>query len=400
MRRQGRGDSGLACISPQASQVWFLEGGNSVNKFSLKVKLGFGFGSLLMLVVLMGYLSYSSANGVARVTRQVDDAVAMKDASMDISQGVWKGLASTRAFLLSGNQSYLHDYQEGNHEVEVGFDRLSKMELDDAETKMNLAIKKSVDGLRDKQDKAIELRKNGDERQAVQTLFGTEALEIHEGLRAALRQFDEKQDQDLQDSSNNQRAQGTRSEWMALSVAGVGVVLGLVLAILLAGSITGAISKMVAMIQTIAANNLTVADMEITTRDAIGEAGIALNQMKNNLHGVIESISGTAVQVAGASEELSSTSQQITANSEETSAQAKVVSEATAQVSQNLQTVATGAEEMGASIKEIAKNATEAAKIAASAVKVAETTTATVSKLGESSTEIGLVIKVITSIAQ
>src|SRR5438045_7877663 len=55
---------------------------------------------------------------------------------------------------------------------------------------------------------------------------------------------------------------------------------------------------------------------------------------------------------------------------------------------------------MGVSIKEIAKNATEAAKVATSAVKVAETTTATVSKLGDSSTEIGQVIKVITSIAQ
>jgi methyl-accepting chemotaxis protein len=55
---------------------------------------------------------------------------------------------------------------------------------------------------------------------------------------------------------------------------------------------------------------------------------------------------------------------------------------------------------MGASIKEIAKNATEAAKVATAAVKVAETTTATVSKLGDSSTEIGQVIKVITSIAQ
>ena len=67
---------------------------------------------------------------------------------------------------------------------------------------------------------------------------------------------------------------------------------------------------------------------------------------------------------------------------------------------QNLQTVATGTEEMGASIKEIAKSATEAAKVATSAVKVAETANTTVSKLGDSSIEIGQVIKVITSIAQ
>ena len=64
------------------------------------------------------------------------------------------------------------------------------------------------------------------------------------------------------------------------------------------------------------------------------------------------------------------------------------------------QTVATGAEEMGASIKEIAKNTTEAARVATTAVKVGGETNDTVAKLGESSAEIGKVIKVITSIAQ
>jgi methyl-accepting chemotaxis protein len=178
------------------------------------------------------------------------------------------------------------------------------------------------------------------------------------------------------------------------------VTLGLIVAVSLSRSLSTSAVGMLTMINEVAANNLTVSDMEIFSRDEIGEAGLALNRMKNNLHQVIESISGTAVQVARASEELSNTSQQITANSEETSAQAKVVSDSAQQVSQNLQTVATGAEEMGVSIREIAKNATEAAKVATSAVKVAETTTMTVSKLGESSSEIGQVIKVITSIAQ
>ena len=55
---------------------------------------------------------------------------------------------------------------------------------------------------------------------------------------------------------------------------------------------------------------------------------------------------------------------------------------------------------MSASIKEIAKNAHESARVATSAVKVAEETNHVVNKLGESSIEIGQVIKVITSIAQ
>ncbi len=187
--------------------------------------------------------------------------------------------------------------------------------------------------------------------------------------------------------------------WVIGMLAGA-VLIGLMIAVAMARSISTAAARMAVMIQEVAANNLTVADMEISSQDELGLAGAALNKMKNNLHYVVQAISGTALQVASASEELSATSQQISANAEETSVQAKVVSDATVQVSQNLQTVATGAEEMGTSIREIAKNATEAARVATAAVKVAETTTGTVSKLGVSSSEIGQVIKVITSIAE
>ncbi len=111
-------------------------------------------------------------------------------------------------------------------------------------------------------------------------------------------------------------------------------------------------------------------------------------------------VAETAVNLSSASEELTAVSQQMSANADETSVQTDVVTKASEQVNRSLQTVAMGTEEMGKSIREIAKNATESAKVATAAVKVAETTTATVAKLGESSTEIGQVIKVITSIAQ
>jgi methyl-accepting chemotaxis protein len=141
-------------------------------------------------------------------------------------------------------------------------------------------------------------------------------------------------------------------------------------------------------------------EIEVRGSDAIGQMGEGLAKFFADLRRSIGSIGESAANLASAAEELTSTSLQMSANAEETSAQTKVVSSATLSVSQNLQTVATGAEEMGASIKEIAKNATEAAKVATSAVKVAETANATVSKLGDSSAEIGQVIKVITSIAQ
>ena len=125
-----------------------------------------------------------------------------------------------------------------------------------------------------------------------------------------------------------------------------------------------------------------------------------INVMADKLAENMGQISQNAQTLASSSEELSAVSEQMSSNAEETSSQANVVSAASEQVSKNIQTVATATEEMSSSIKEIAKNATEAARIATSAVRTAESTNATVGKLGDSSAEIGQVIKVITSIAQ
>jgi methyl-accepting chemotaxis protein len=141
-------------------------------------------------------------------------------------------------------------------------------------------------------------------------------------------------------------------------------------------------------------------EINVSGQDAIGQMGLGLSQLLGNLRTSISKIGQTAATLSTSSGELSTVSQQMSANAEETSSQANVVSAAGEQVNRNLQTVATGSEEMSVSIKEIAKNATEAAKVATEAVKAAQATNATVSKLGESSVEIGQVIKVITSIAQ
>ena len=114
----------------------------------------------------------------------------------------------------------------------------------------------------------------------------------------------------------------------------------------------------------------------------------------------MSAIARNAQALASSSEQLTSSSQMMAASSEETSAQAGSVSAAAEQVSKSVQTVAASAEEMTASIKEIARNAHEAARVATSAVRVAEVTSGTISKLGDSSIEIGKVVKVITSIAE
>jgi len=161
-------------------------------------------------------------------------------------------------------------------------------------------------------------------------------------------------------------------------------------------------TKVDALLQTVnaAAGGDLTREVTVSGEDAIGRVGEGLAQLLGNLRSSIAAIAANAQTLAGASEELSAVSTQMSGNAEETAAQAGVVSSASEEVSKNVQTVATGTEQMSASIREIAKNASEAARVAQSAVQVASAANVTVGKLGDSSAEIGKVIKVITSIAE
>ena len=159
------------------------------------------------------------------------------------------------------------------------------------------------------------------------------------------------------------------------------------------------VDSMLEVVTAAAGGDLT---QEITVNgdDAIGQMGSGLKAFFDNLRKNIKQMATTAQTLASSSEEMTSVSQEMAGTAEETSAQANVVSAASHEVSKNVQTVATGTEEMESSIKEIAQNANEAARVAASAVQVADSANTTISKLGESSAEVGQVVKVITSIAE
>jgi methyl-accepting chemotaxis protein len=113
----------------------------------------------------------------------------------------------------------------------------------------------------------------------------------------------------------------------------------------------------------------------------------------------VQEMDQSASSLATAAAKLSATSSEMNLGAGETATQASAVAAAAEEISANVQTVAGGAEQMTASIREIAANAHDAAKVAGEGVTLAQAAHQKVGKLGESSQEIGQVIKVITSIA-
>ncbi|MCW2566349.1 MAG: methyl-accepting chemotaxis protein, partial [Mycobacterium sp.] len=186
---------------------------------------------------------------------------------------------------------------------------------------------------------------------------------------------------------------------LTLVAATVGLVLGITLAIFTGRLIVRPLLWIRNVLGRMADGDLSV-PIAARSRDEVGQMSAALERMRLSVRDTVAGIVDTSAALSTASGALAAAGGQIGASAHEASSQATVVAAAAEQVSANVQTVAAGSEEMGASIGEISHNANEAAKVAAQAVEVAAATTGTVAKLGESSTEIADVVKVITSIAE
>jgi methyl-accepting chemotaxis protein len=380
-------------------------------RLTLGKKLGLGFGVMLALMILSAMFTYRKATSIKETQdRAMNSSFPSVKACTDLQRDLNQTQNTARQAVLAGNQSarwaaakQIFDSNWDDIGKDIGrLDALAPSWSDQANRDRLTETKQELPSLREFQEVAMK-HATGSEHDATPKAgneFADTATPVTEAVKKPLSDMADSFATLLKQSGEAMNAGNRSMNLTILFTTLIALGNGVFVAIFLGRGIARATQSVLLQAEAIAAGDLTRDDLTVHSKDELGDLTTAINKMSGSLKRTILAITENAVQVASASEELTAVSQQMSANAEETSAQAKVVSSATAQVSQNLQTVATGAEEMGASIKEIAKNATEAAKVATSAVKVAETANATVSKLGDSSTEIGQVIKVITSIAQ
>ena len=183
-------------------------------------------------------------------------------------------------------------------------------------------------------------------------------------------------------------------------ISPVVLLIGIGFSLFIRRSIALPLQASVSVLERVADGDLTPRMQESKSNDETSRIGMALNRTLESLSTALRLISNNAQTLSASSEEMTSVSQTLSATAEETATQANVVATASEQVNGHIQTVAVGAEEMSASLKEISKNTTLVVEVVGEAVKVAATTSEIIAKLGQSTAEIGNVVKVITTIAK
>ena len=141
-------------------------------------------------------------------------------------------------------------------------------------------------------------------------------------------------------------------------------------------------------------------DLCILKGTAVGQSARRVEDFLLTIEKAVAGARLAALDVHSASESLARITDRIRLHAEETSTQAGLASAAANVVSGNIGVVAGGSEQMMISMRAISDSANEAVQVAKNAVEVTDSTNQTVSKLGDSSAEIGKFVKVIASIAE
>ncbi len=370
---------------------------------TLRSKLWLAFGSILTILLLVGGIGFQAAQSGDEHAQTVELNLLKQKMAVALKFGVEKEKVGSRDMLLSGNPANLKA-------ARAAFDRQVTeirpfVTTPEGQQIFSRVLEKHSQ-FDNEVDTALHLDQSGHRDEAIKSFYGGAVT----AQRVALEQATDTLGDLWSGRATAAKAEQTASSKKTLLLipvfAALGLLLGITVTVFTIRSIIGAITPVVEVMQQISNNNLDVEDVPVLTRDELGNAAVAVNQMKENLSRVITSIVASALQLAASIEEISKNAEQARAN---TSSEAEQAAQ-----------VASAINEMSAAVSEVANHANAAAlasvqssQAAAQGGQVVDDTLATMNRistatgnvtarlvdLGQSSRKIDSIVSVISEIA-
>jgi len=208
---------------------------------------------------------------------------------------------------------------------------------------------------------------------------------------------------------------------VVLAVSLFAVLMAVILGLIISRKIAKPVLVMAKAAEQIASGDLSGANIQIKSRDEIGDLARSFDKMKGNLRNLIQQVGRSTEQVAAFSEQLQAIAEQTSKASEQIASTVQEVATGSEKQARSVEESAKVIEEMSASIQQIASNAQHVTSAADQASELAaggnegvqaairqmnhisltvQGLAEAVKGLGERSKEIGQIVEAITGIAE
>jgi len=365
-------------------------------------RLAAGYAAMLALMAIVGIVSFTNTSALVTNSEWVEHTHEVITETDAVLASLSDAEAGQRGFVITGVQAYLEPYTAARDEVAVHAAALRELTIDNAVQQARLDELAPLI-----EEKFAEMQETIDVRStqgfdAARTIVLTDAGKaVMDEIRGLLGEI--RTDEEALLVKRAEEADTTAAATQAVVIIGTGITLLIViaLAVFLTRSITRPINTLSTRLREIADGDGDLTQrVDESRKDEIGALAAVFNRFVGNIAALVRQIGESATSSSAAAQELSVITAEMTRQSADAAQQAGTAAAAAEQVSSNVQTVAAASEQMGASIHEIARSASEASGAGRTAVTNTAEATATINRLGESSTAVGEVVALINSIAE
>ncbi len=259
------------------------------------------------------------------------------------------GLANIRAYLLSGDKTFVRNFEQKWKINSARFRQLTAMSnLFSAEQRKHWqAYRNNRDAFAPLPPKMFRLRQAPDWNKANYWL-GTRAAPKAGKILSIIREMRASQDR-LAETDKQILVEKTDTVQASMVIGGLAALgLGVLIALFISRIITRPLDQVRKRALRISSGDLTAEPLDIHTGDELEDLGHAINEMNANLKKIINEITASSQHIGSASEELSAITGQTSQSIYEQQSQTEQV--------------ATAMNEMSATVQEVSRNITETAQ--------------------------------------
>lgn len=376
-----------------------------MNKIGLQTKLTLCCGTMLAILMAVSAVGYRAASTSAALVHVVQFNVQKQSLTDAIALAGEKEKLNGRDVLLGRDMKLLTD---GRANFEQQMEALEPLLSSATSHQLFSDIRERHAAYGRWVDQAIALHQAGNDADALELFYGPSAQQARADLRKSTADLVAWYAKLAAEAEAEQIASSNRAVLTIGIFSGVGLLSGLGVGIFArrAANVSHAVSPIIHALEEIARKNLCVADVPATTNDELGEAGRALNLMKNNLSGIVRSITQSAEQLAAATEEIAQGARQSSEGAQSEAQQAGMAASAMVEMSATVGEVSSHAQRASEASVHSAEAARRGGKVAEETLvtmdSIAASTSnaaARITELGKSSEQIGNIVAVITEIA-
>lgn len=315
------------------------------------VRLGIGFGIILVLLVILGIFSVTRLSFVnGKVQHVTDDRWPKVKALAEVKDNVNIAARAMRNMILSNDPDVVQKEKKRIQDArEANAKRLEEMGKTITSNEDKALMTKVLDkrpAYLTSQKLVIELIESNKRDEAAQELFGSVRKSQSEYF-AAMDELIAFQGTAMDKEGDGVEATVKSTRTLTIVLLVLASILSALVAIIITRSITRPVAELVAANEKLADGDLTVA-ITVTGTDEIGQLADSSRRVIDNLKDILNKVASTSSQVASASNQLQTTAEQIATGAEEVASQTS--------------TVATASEEMAATSSDIARNCSMAAE--------------------------------------